>query len=83
MTGPVIDLFAGGGGASEGIRKALGFPDSYVIDLEHEGRALSKSDQVRLCGNSVCPPMAAALVRSNYAEGLREEREPLPLMGEK
>ncbi|MDY0308071.1 MAG: DNA cytosine methyltransferase [Desulfovibrionaceae bacterium] len=60
--------------------RAQGFPDSYVIDLEHEGRALSKSDQVRLCGNSVCPPMAAALVRANYASGLRESRDPLPLL---
>lgn len=60
--------------------RAQGFPDSYIIDLEHEGRALSKSDQVRLCGNSVCPPMAAALVRANYAEAVREEREPLPLL---
>jgi DNA (cytosine-5)-methyltransferase 1 len=51
-----------------------------VIDLEHEGRALSKSDQVRLCGNSVCPPMSAALVRANYASGLRESRDPLPLL---
>jgi len=60
--------------------RAQGFPDSYVIDLEHEGRALSKSDQVRLCGNSVCPPMAEALVRANYASGLRQERDPLPLL---
>jgi len=60
--------------------RAQGFPDSYVIDLEHEGRALSKSDQVRLCGNSVCPPMAEALVRANYASGLRESRDPLPLL---
>ncbi|WP_034609577.1 DNA cytosine methyltransferase [Desulfovibrio aminophilus] len=60
--------------------RAQGFPDSYVIDLEHEGRALSKSDQVRLCGNSVCPPMAAALVRANYAEAIHESRDPLPLL---
>ncbi len=46
--------------------RAQGFPGSYVIDLVHEGRALSKADQVRMCGNSVCPPMAEALVRLNY-----------------
>jgi len=29
--------------------------------------AISKTDQVRMCGNSVCPPLAAALVRANFA----------------
>ena len=44
--------------------RAQGFPDSYVI--EHAGgRPLTKTSQVRMCGNSVCPPMAAALVRAN------------------
>lgn len=60
--------------------RAQGFQDNYIIDLEHEGRALSKGDQVLLCGNSVCPPMAAALVRANYASGFVERREPLPLL---
>ena len=26
------------------------------------------AEQVRMCGNSVCPPIAAALVRANYRE---------------
>jgi DNA (cytosine-5)-methyltransferase 1 len=44
--------------------RAQGFPDSYVI--EHAaGKPLTKTAQVRMCGNSVCPPMAAALVRAN------------------
>ncbi|MTK11866.1 MAG: DNA cytosine methyltransferase [Clostridiaceae bacterium] len=46
--------------------RAQGFPDDYVIDLECNGRPLSKAAQVRMCGNSVCPPIAAALVRANY-----------------
>ena len=25
------------------------------------------SDQVRLCGNAVCPPIASAIVKANYA----------------
>lgn len=48
--------------------RAQGFDDSYQIDIEVDGRRISKSDQVRLCGNSVCPPIAAALVRANCAE---------------
>jgi len=48
--------------------RAQGFPDTYAIDRGADGCALSKSAQVRMCGNSVCPPVAAALVRANYAE---------------
>ncbi len=48
--------------------RAQGFPDTYQIERGADGRALSKVAQVRMCGNSVCPPMAAALVRANYAE---------------
>lgn len=50
--------------------RAQGFPDSYVIDRGADGRTLSKAAQVRMCGNSVCPPLAAALVRANYTEAL-------------
>jgi DNA (cytosine-5)-methyltransferase 1 len=48
--------------------RAQGFPDSYIIDLEINGRPLPKSSQVRMCGNSVCPPIAAALVRANVPD---------------
>ena len=47
---------------------AQGFSASYVIDRGADGRALSKAAQVRMCGNSVCPPLAEALVRANYCE---------------
>lgn len=47
--------------------RAQGFPDRYLIDVEIDGRQISKADQVRMCGNSVCPPIAAALVRANLA----------------
>ncbi|WP_343728491.1 DNA cytosine methyltransferase [Duganella sp.] len=30
-------------------------------------RKLSKSAQVRMCGNSVCPPVAEALIRANFS----------------
>jgi DNA (cytosine-5)-methyltransferase 1 len=46
--------------------RAQGFPDSYRIDTDASGKAISKTDQVRMCGNSVCPPMAEALVRANF-----------------
>lgn len=45
--------------------RAQGFPDSYIIDRTADGATITKTDQVRMCGNSVCPPMAAALVRAN------------------
>lgn len=45
--------------------RAQGFPDHYVIDRGADGRALSKAAQVRMCGNSVCPPLAEAIVRAN------------------
>ncbi|WP_285905731.1 DNA cytosine methyltransferase [Pseudodesulfovibrio pelocollis] len=47
--------------------RAQGFPDSYIIDRGADGRPMTKTDQVRMCGNSVCPPMAAALVAANVA----------------
>nr|WP_319942163.1 DNA cytosine methyltransferase [Rhodopseudomonas infernalis] len=47
--------------------RAQGFPDSYIIDRDAAGRPITKTQQVAKCGNSVCPPMAAALVRANYA----------------
>lgn len=48
--------------------KAQGFPDSYIIgDDESQGLKLTKSAQVRMCGNSVCPPLAEALARANFA----------------
>jgi DNA (cytosine-5)-methyltransferase 1 len=48
--------------------RAQGFPDSYVIDPEFNGKPLTKTAQIRMCGNSVCPPVAEAVVRANYAE---------------
>ena len=45
--------------------RAQGFPDSYVIDPMVNGKPMTKTSQVRLCGNSVCPQVAAALVKAN------------------
>ncbi len=54
--------------------RAQGFPDSYAIDRGAYGRPLTKTAQVRMCGNSVCPPLARAIVRSNYSEYFAIER---------
>ena len=53
--------------------RAQGFRDSYIIDHGHDGRALTKTAQIRMCGNSVCPPLAEAVVRANFGllEGQR------------
>lgn len=48
--------------------RAQGFPDTYIIDRGADGRSLPKDAQVRMCGNSVCPPLARALVEANYSE---------------
>ncbi len=45
--------------------RAQGFPDEYIIDPIHEGKPLTKTAQVRMCGNSVCPQVARALVEAN------------------
>lgn len=55
--------------------RAQGFPDSYIIDLAPDGRAMTKTEQTRMCGNSVCPPLAEALVRANCST-LREPTAP-------
>jgi DNA (cytosine-5)-methyltransferase 1 len=48
--------------------RAQGFPEDYIIDRSADGRQLTKTAQVRMCGNSVCPPVAAAIVRANYRD---------------
>jgi DNA (cytosine-5)-methyltransferase 1 len=54
--------------------RAQGFSDEYIIDRawvidpktgENVEVMLTKEQQIRMCGNSVCPPVAAALVAAN------------------
>lgn len=45
-----------------------GFPEDYIIDHDHTGKSYSRSEQVKRCGNAVCPPIPAALVRANLPE---------------
>ncbi len=47
--------------------RAQGFPDTYRIDPVVDGRRLSQTAQIRMVGNSVCPHVAAAIVRANIA----------------
>ncbi|OEU69929.1 MAG: hypothetical protein BA863_01595 [Desulfovibrio sp. S3730MH75] len=51
--------------------RAQGFSDDYIIDRTPDGKPLTKEDQVRMCGNSVCPPMAAALAWANCSDMVR------------
>ena len=52
--------------------RAQGFPADYIIEwgIDASGARvpLTKTAQVRMCGNSGCPPLAAALVRTNVPE---------------
>lgn len=63
--------------------RAQGFPDDYVIEgVWHEDEAgewrwqpFAKDVQVSCCGNSVCPPIAAAIVGANCQHlAIEEER---------
>ena len=53
---------------------AQGFPPEYIIELDVNGRPLTKTAQVRMCGNSVSPVMAEALARANVANDDEAER---------
>lgn len=60
------------------LARAQGFPDSYILDRglfetapgsgEYEWRPVTKTDQVRLIGNSVCPDVAEANIRVDLAD---------------
>lgn len=45
-----------------------GFPDDYIIDHDYTGKTYPRSEQVRRCGNAVCPPIPAAMVKANLPE---------------
>ena len=53
-----------------------GFPDDYIIDRDYTGKEYPRSEQVKRCGNAVCPPIAEALVRANLPEMCVAERMP-------
>lgn len=55
---------------------AQGFPDDYIVDrgVDADGAEirLTKTASIRMCGNSVSPPLARALVEANYCEEIVE-----------
>lgn len=53
-----------------------GFPDDYIIDHDYTGKTYPRSEQVKRCGNAVCPPIPAALVKANLPELCLAERTP-------
>lgn len=53
-----------------------GFPEDYIIDRDYTGKKYSRSEQVRRCGNAVCPPIPAALVKANLPELCKFKRMP-------
>jgi len=52
--------------------RAHGFPETYQIDKGADGEPMTKEAQVRMCGNSVPPAMAQAIIEANFLEQ-REE----------
>jgi DNA (cytosine-5)-methyltransferase 1 len=54
---------------------AQDFPASYVIDRTAAGKVLSKTAQVRMCGNSVSPLPMRLIVAANYCERQALRRE--------
>jgi DNA (cytosine-5)-methyltransferase 1 len=45
--------------------RAQGFHDDYIIDPIYNGKPLTKTAQVRMCGNSVSPNAAEAIINAN------------------
>jgi DNA (cytosine-5)-methyltransferase 1 len=46
---------------------AQGFPTGYQHEVDGEGVAFTKTQQIALCGNSVAPPVAEAIVAEQMA----------------
>lgn len=48
--------------------RAQDFPENYVIDRTADGHILTKTAQIRMCGNSVSPLPMRLLVAANYRD---------------
>ena len=59
---------------------AMGFARDYIIDRDYLGREYPKSEQMKRCGNAVCPPLAGLLAAANLPEYAR--RKPLETLDE-
>ena len=51
---------------------AQGFPRETNIAPEFNGKPLTKTAQIELAGNSVCPPVASALIAANFGQRVAE-----------
>lgn len=60
----------------EELYRCQGFPDDYIIDRDFAGKKYPRSEQVKRCGNAVCPPIPAALVKANLPELCVTKRTP-------
>ena len=72
------------------LASAQGFPPTYILDPlvltkdkrgQLKSKPLTKTAQIRMIGNSVCPQLAEAIVRANLPLPSRGE-SPSPLAGE-
>jgi DNA (cytosine-5)-methyltransferase 1 len=53
---------------------AQGFPGNYVIDRDAMGAPITATASIAKCGNSVPPPVVAALARANVTEPISVAR---------
>lgn len=53
--------------------RAQSFPPDYVIAPEVDGKPLTKTAQVRICGNAVPPVLPEAIVRAQFTERAETE----------
>lgn len=51
---------------------AQDFPPDYIIDRTAQGKRLTKTAQVHMCGNSVSPLPMRLIVGANFAEAASE-----------
>lgn len=52
------------------------FSEDYIIDRDYTGKEYPGSEQIKRCGNAVCPPIPAALVKASLPELCIAERIP-------
>lgn len=52
---------------------AMGFATDYIIDHDYTGKPYPKSEQMKRCGNAVCPDMAGLLAAVNLPEYARKK----------
>lgn len=59
---------------------AQGFLPDYIIDRLPDGKRLTKTAQIRMCGNSVPPELIETLVRANASAVQAASQPALPLL---